>query len=142
MKKVTFVSRDWMTVIAEPSNVISIGERGEDIPVFPCTHKRVLRVEFDDIEEDLGPPYHIFDFTHAKRILGWLEECEGEDILIHCHAGVSRSCAVAMFLNEFKGYFLDLSEPCCGSLKKYNKEVYRVLRLTYVHSLPVIGVSR
>lgn len=137
MKTVTFVSRDWMTVIKEPTNVISIGEPGESIPEFPCTHTRMLRLEFDDIEQDLGPGYNIFDFTHASKIFKFVETCGDEDILVHCHAGASRSAAVAIFLQIFRGYFLDLSSPCGGNTNRFNREVYRVLRLAHIQALPV-----
>ncbi|MEG0870609.1 MAG: hypothetical protein RSG77_26740, partial [Hafnia sp.] len=108
MKKVTFLSRLFVTGITEPTNIISIGDPGEDIPIFGCEHKRMLRLEFDDIEEQISPEYRLFSHSDAGKVLRFIAECGDEDILVHCHAGISRSAAVAMFMNERLGYFLDL----------------------------------
>lgn len=42
-------------------------------------------------------------------------------LLIHCHAGVSRSAAVAKYLSEFH------SIPCHSNLSQHNRYVYDVL---------------
>ena len=126
MKTVKFISLAFMQEITEPTNVISIGDRGEAYK-FGCEHKRVLRLEFDDIVGYVGPEYHNFDMWHAKQLLEFVDSCGEEDILVHCHAGVSRSAAVAKFLNEHKGYLLDLSFPSCKDTAAYNHDVYRML---------------
>lgn len=126
MKKVKFISLAFMQQIKDPTNVISIGERGEAYK-FACEHKRVLRLEFDDIVGYVGPEYHNFDMWHARQLLDFVDSCGDEDILVHCHAGVSRSAAVAKFLNEHKGYFLDLSFPSSKDTSMYNTDVYRTL---------------
>lgn len=128
MKTVKFISLAFMQEIKEPTNVISIGDRGEPYK-FACEHKRVLRLEFDDVVGYVGPEYHNFDMWHARQLLEFVESCGEEDILVHCHAGVSRSAAVAKFLNEHKSYFLDLSFPSCSSTNAYNHDVYRALFL-------------
>lgn len=126
MKKIKFISLAFMQQVKEPTNVISIGGQGEAYK-FACEHKRVLRLEFDDIEGYVGPEYHNFDMWHATQILDFADNCSDEDILVHCHAGISRSAAVAKFLNEHMGYFLDLSYPSTSDLSMYNKDVYRQL---------------
>ncbi len=80
-------------------HIISIGDPGEEPP--PGYHQvpHRLRLEFDDIvkpfddpEDILATPTDILkviEFTHAMVQ-------SGGNVLIHCFAGVSRSCAVAM----------------------------------------------
>lgn len=126
MKKVKFISLAFAQRLDIPTNMISIGERGEAY-TFACDHTCVLRLEFDDIVGYVGPEYHNFDFSHARRILQFVELCGEADILVHCHAGVSRSAAVAKFLNDHLGYFLDLSFPSMQDTKLHNTEVYRTL---------------
>lgn len=126
MKKVKFISLAFMQQIETPANVISIGDRGEAY-VFACEHKNMMRVEFDDIEGYVGPEYHNFDCTHARKILDFVKHLGDEDILVHCHAGVSRSAAVAKFLCDHLGYTLDVTHPGGDDLSCHNTEVYRTL---------------
>ena len=93
----------------------------------PATLRRgwrlVLRLVFDDVEIPFFGATH-FDNAHADAILRWLNEVEGkvDKIFVHCHAGRSRSAAVAKFIAER----YDLS----GGVRTYddhNKLVYRIL---------------
>jgi len=84
---------------------------------------RVLRLVFDDVEAPFFNVVH-FDNLHAEEILAWLEKVENkvEKVYVHCHAGISRSAAVAKFIAER----YDLS----GGVRVYedhNRLVYRVL---------------
>ena len=85
--------------------------------------RRVLRLVFDDVEKPFFGATH-FDTVHAEAILRWLNEVEGkvDKIFVHCHAGRSRSAAVAKFIAEK----YDLS----GGIRVYeehNPLVYRTL---------------
>ena len=126
MKKVKFISLAFAQIEKVPQNIISIGDRGEPYN-FSCEHKRILRLEFDDVTQHIDNSYHLFDYSHARKILEFVRDCGNEDILIHCHAGVSRSAAVAKFLNDHRGYFLDLSYPSLNTTSGFNSEVYRIL---------------
>jgi predicted protein tyrosine phosphatase len=84
---------------------------------------RVLRLVFDDVETPFFNTVH-FDNPHAEEILAWLEKIEDkvDKVYVHCHAGISRSAAVAKFIAER----YDLS----GGIRVYeyhNQRVYRVL---------------
>ena len=84
---------------------------------------RVLRLVFDDVEAPFFNAVH-FDYPHAEDILVWLQKIEGkaDKVYVHCHAGISRSAAVAKFIAER----YDLS----GGIRVYeyhNQRVYRVL---------------
>ena len=84
---------------------------------------RVLRLVFDDVEKPIFGAAH-FDKDHAEEILRWLDEVEGkvDKVFVHCHAGRSRSAAVAKFIAEK----YDLS----GGIRVYeehNSRVHKIL---------------
>jgi len=84
---------------------------------------RILRLVFDDVEAPFFNAVH-FDNLHAEEILAWLEKVENkvDKLYVHCHAGKSRSAAVAMFIAEK----YDLS----GGIRVYeehNGMVHRIL---------------
>jgi len=92
---------------------------------------RVLRLVFDDIERPFFNAVH-FDLEHAGKIIAWLEKVEGrvEKVFVHCHAGKSRSGAVAKFIAEK----YDLS----GGVRVYeyhNRRVYRILSQNIPHGI-------
>jgi len=72
---------------------------------FKEKHSNVLNLEFDDIEEDLifsnGVVYKTITTEQADKIIGFIDKNNNKDFLIHCYAGISRSGAVALFLNDF-----------------------------------------
>lgn len=93
----------------------------------------VLRLQFDDIdvaEPEFQPaePYVIFNEDHAKQVIEFVtaakESGQVEGIMVHCHAGISRSAAVAKWIAEKYGL------PFSESYSLYNRHIYRVLRIT------------
>jgi hypothetical protein len=134
-KTVTFLSKLWMGTIEKPTAVISIGEKGEDLPFFAVDPIDLLRLEFDDVDQDLGPEYTMFDWTHARKILQFEHRYKDHDIIVHCAAGVSRSAAVAMFLSNHTKRALLTEKPCSGDYSRYNKWVYQQLKVTRVDLL-------
>ena len=83
----------------------------------------VLRLVFDDVEAPFFNAVH-FDKLHAEDILSWLEKVEKkvDKVYVHCHAGKSRSTAVAKFIAER----YDLSEGV-RVYEDHNRLVLRVL---------------
>lgn len=72
-----------------------------DYRTYPASLKegwqRVLRLEFDDIDQP-EEPYQMFTEQQAREVIEFVQDCTGsgiDGILVHCHAGVSRSAAVA-----------------------------------------------
>ena len=103
--------------------IISITGSGYPPATLRKGWRRVLRIVFDDIEKPFFGATH-FDIAHAEEILRWLDEVEGkvDKVFVHCHAGRSRSAAVAKFIAEK----YDLS----GGIRVYeehNKRTHRVL---------------
>lgn len=123
---VIFLSKAAFELLPEPVCAISVGEPGEAYPanLKACmAFKDVCRLEFDDIEHDLGPEYTMFDEIHADRILGFLDRHKGEDIVVHCHAGMSRSAAIADFIATYYDYTLPLNRCTTPHLLKKNTHV-------------------
>lgn len=86
--------------------------------------ERVLRLEFDDIDTP-EEPYQMFTEQQARDVIEFVQDCtqSGIDgILVHCHAGVSRSAAIAKWIAE--RYLL----PFPSGYMLYNKHVFKVLR--------------
>ncbi|WDS62404.1 putative dual-specificity phosphatase [Pseudomonas phage D6] len=151
LKTVTWMSKDWITLEDRPGAIISIGDPGEDIPTFHNNPVDVLRIECHDIPdnvaiEDLDKTFVQFDWHDARKILEFEARYKDHDIIVHCHAGVSRSCAVALYLADKCGRLLDVSRPCTGNVTLANKWVQRQLSITHydlmttgkqVHPLPV-----
>lgn len=86
--------------------------------------KRVLRLEFDDIDTE-EEPYILFSEQQGREVIEFANFAATngtEGILVHCYAGVSRSAAVAKWIAD--RYQL----PFPDKYMLYNKHVYKVLR--------------
>jgi predicted protein tyrosine phosphatase len=79
-------------------NVVSIMDPSDKRPSFAGA-KRVLPLSFDDVEDDQSVTGSTLvrsaDLSSAFRF--W-DETEGEPVLVHCFAGVSRSTGLTMAL--------------------------------------------
>jgi predicted protein tyrosine phosphatase len=85
--------------------VISINCPGSKSPL-PDNCGNVLVLHFDDIEgpvEGAEDKFVLFDGALAVRILCFLQQFDGAVLIIHCHAGIARSGAVAVFAHELLG---------------------------------------
>ncbi|RLB62473.1 MAG: hypothetical protein DRH08_12410 [Deltaproteobacteria bacterium] len=91
--------------------VISISNPG-----LPATLKdgweAVLRLEFHDVVRiPVGmPECEPFHDGHVVEIHDFVEENLDKDFLVHCDAGMSRSVAVGVFLQDVHGYTLHLHD--------------------------------
>ncbi len=65
--------------------------------------QHVLRLEFHDVEDD-AEPWVVFDAAHAKAVIDFVSKLhdanEPLDVIVHCTAGISRSAAVALFIES------------------------------------------
>lgn len=72
----------------------------------------VLHLEFDDVVKPHSavPDLVLFSQTHVDKVHAFVEKHveAGKDFVIHCDAGVSRSVAVGMYVNEVYGGDLNL----------------------------------
>lgn len=104
----------------------------EDNPAQLQEFRARLNLKFHD-EDMEGSPYGpkwsdqwtYFDRNMALEVINFVESLPDDvtDIWIHCFAGISRSGAVAVFLNEY----LMLGDQFLSSYNNYNRHVYRVL---------------
>jgi predicted protein tyrosine phosphatase len=83
----------------------------------------VLRLAFHDIESAMAPEDVMFAPEHAAAVLtfvaGWRH---AERIVVHCHAGVSRSPGIALGLCDV------LSHPAMAALERAHPQWNRWVR--------------
>lgn len=87
---------------------ISINDTlGTDAVPYFTNHKNVKVLYFDDVEEDLETNQGIakaFTEQQAAEIIEFLEQNKHvTTAVIHCTAGISRSGAVGLFVNDYFG---------------------------------------
>jgi predicted protein tyrosine phosphatase len=90
--------------------------------------KKLLRLEFDDIEHEEAPLI-LFTPEHARQIIEFAALCQQasiEGIVVHCRAGISRSAAVARWIADT--YAL----PFPVQYDRHNKHVYAILREEHI----------
>jgi predicted protein tyrosine phosphatase len=65
----------------------------------------ILRLHFTDILEAAEPSDVLFSENHARAIRGFIDSWpEASRIVVHCHAGISRSPGVALGLCDIRGW--------------------------------------
>lgn len=85
--------------------VISIQDPDHSIDLCFSGYKDFLQVRFWDVEQDIGK-YKPISGKKAERIAQFITKHKGENFVIHCEAGVSRSAGVALAvecINYFDG---------------------------------------
>lgn len=102
----------------------------------------LLNMAFEDIEfpRPTTPPELIFDTDKAQQILDFVAEMwpQVECFLVHCHAGMSRSPAVAAAIEHI--YHGNGSDNYWFKIKTPNMAVYRtILNTHYAASPPTAG---
>ena len=115
--------------IADSTNGKLISEIMADLVNDDQLHVATLYQEFDDIIE----PYHtmtLFTKEQGQDILDFmtgLQKAEVEELYIHCHAGVSRSAAVAAVLELVQENEGASAEYWQSALYAPNSFVYKTL---------------
>lgn len=96
--------------------LISIGSAGYVYEPEPHQDdwKDILLVKFDDITSDLYElsdygevSYKLMDFDDAVEIDNFIKKNIGEEFVIHCDAGISRSTAVASYMEKYYDYEIE-----------------------------------
>ncbi|WP_432263287.1 hypothetical protein [Cupriavidus sp. TMH.W2] len=122
---------NWRDIAYRDSNpngvVVSIRNPGTEPPEFVPGWKAIYAETFHDIDSRYGD-FKMMTLRQAVRLVGFIEQQAQEGIdemAIHCHDGVSRSAAVAVFAAERFG--LRLQAPTDGA----NPLVLRRMRQAY-----------
>lgn len=135
MAKVIFLNCWNAETYPHPVPVISFNEwnglKPNERHTYPLGthHKDIQRIYCDDVTEAPDNTYRVFDYIDALKIFTFLDKYPGENIMVHCAAGVSRSPAMVKFMVDYFGYELDTrvithSEP----FKCHNTHVYYTLK--------------
>ena len=93
-----------------------------------------LSLEFWDLTPEIydsHPDKILFDDNHAKQIISFIDKVQKDEkdstLVVHCHAGISRSGAVGTFACDYCGmdylYFMDKNPKI-----QANPHVLRLLR--------------
>lgn len=108
--------------------IISITGSHDDDAILHPNFKKILRLKFDDIDQEiLDDPrnrrvYKGINSEQADLIIAFVEELLDDEeewyVVVHCHAGISRSAAVSKYISDRA----DLHFP--EDYKVYNKMVY------------------
>lgn len=91
-------------------------------------HVDVLRLYCDDVEDQIDASYRLFDYIDAIKIISFLDKYRGQDIMVHCAAGISRSPACAKWMVEYLGYRLDDFNNFSNFFSRHNTLVYYTLK--------------
>lgn len=85
--------------------LISIGSPGSELPDGFDQVPNRLRLEFDDIDLPYNDPEYVLpNLKHILQALHFMKLVNPKqgDLLIHCQAGISRSCAIAYMVCAYR----------------------------------------
>jgi predicted protein tyrosine phosphatase len=84
---------------------ISIADPEADPAQLSDDFAAILRLHFTDIIEQGDPSDVLFSEEHARAIRNFTESWpDATRIVVHCHAGISRSPGVALGLCDIRGW--------------------------------------
>jgi len=121
-----------MSLIAEgwePPPVISISQPGNPLIWNPDIYKKVLYLEFDDVVEPRAdqPDLVLFNEEMAEKLKAFLSQWRFWDTFVaHCHAGISRSVAAGVYVDEVLN--IGLALYATPDISKANGLMLRLLR--------------
>lgn len=125
IRQVKFVSREHAESLAgnPRTAVISITDPGQPDANLCTDFKDILRLSFYDAipaEEYLPAPMPgMFDHVMARRIGNFVHELRNDpddiSVMVHCEYGVSRSAAVALFVEAYAEAPLTAREFACDA---------------------------
>jgi len=101
--------------------------------------EKVFKVYFDDVPVRLtqnGLTYNPISIENAHQILNFINQWDGYDFIVNCHAGIARSGAVSLALHILYGYelkpnFFQLSESNTIVLGTLINEFYKIKNKVY-----------
>lgn len=123
-----------------PSNTVCISiTESADAPL-KANFDDILRLKFADADDErssvalmeaiLGPNWEkaLFSEAQAKEVVDFVTKHRGKNILVHCHAGISRSRAVNETICEAFPEYNDVTMP---AQRFPNNRVKRLLKRAF-----------
>jgi predicted protein tyrosine phosphatase len=128
MKKIEFMSRGNMIKLLLKDNlkhfdgaIISISDTKQELQEMEIAlcdfHGPYIALMFQDDDVAMNP-------VQANCLLDFINKNANKDFLVHCFAGVSRSGAIAKFINEH----LEAGVWYLEDYKGHNRKVFEQLR--------------
>src|SRR5690554_4142988 len=116
MPSATFVPRDVIERVSPITNtlLISITHPG-DLADVDDWSPNLLCLYFDDIETPISG-HVMLDVEMAARLIQRIDSAGGQDVIVHCEAGMSRSAAVAKWLSERREFKLMMHPEGIGTV--------------------------
>lgn len=110
-------------LIMSPFNtvLISITDPGTETPFFKTQFEDKLELKFHDIEEE-SKGFQLFSVEEALEILDFAIEHKNSRFVIHCEAGISRSAAVAVCLENIFG--LEVGEVSIAETIRFRPNLF------------------
>ncbi len=106
---IPYTAAEQIESLGDNTVLISISSDLENKPNLKVSGDNVLKVYFPDVTARIerGGVFH--DPMHgdtAMEILAFIKKHLGKNFIVHCHAGVSRSSAICLFMHVIHGYEL------------------------------------
>lgn len=106
IRTVNFISRRKAESLPARNDraLISITEPDSTPAQLACDENRILRLVFHDVVPggEGAERWTLFDASHAGQVIHFVRRLHADpedvDLVIHCHAGISRSAALALFV--------------------------------------------
>lgn len=116
--KSDYINGNWVLISIDSFDSYINITKDQEIILNNIDCKNILKLVFDDIVVE-NYNCKLFSKEDAKLIIDFAKSLEDniETIIIHCHAGICRSGAVALFLNSFLNLNFD-------EFKKENPYIY------------------
>jgi predicted protein tyrosine phosphatase len=113
---------------------ISIADPDADPARLSANFAAVLRLNFTDITEQQDPSDVLFSEEHARAIRDFIDTwSDATRIVVHCHAGLSRSPGVALGLCDIRGW-------ATGELERSHPGWNRQVRTTLAANVKADGI--
>ena len=111
---ISCVEAETITRLPENTVMISINNEHEELHRLKLDRSKtneILTLQFSDITSKQfdsfdGKSYNPLSVEQALKILDFININKDKNFIIHCSAGISRSSAVALYLNVFHGHEL------------------------------------
>lgn len=89
------------------NNVINVYSSCYEYPLPESSS--LLRLKFDDVtDSEQNPKYVKFSEKHAQKIFDFITNMnKSKDLYVNCDAGISRSGAIGMCLNDYFNRYLE-----------------------------------